>query len=203
MSATDTRTQSIAATYAEAIYGLAVERKQADALMAEIAGLEALMTSDPAFAAFLTDADVDEERRAAAIEKALRGRAGDLLVDALQVINAKGRMNLLQAILAECRAAHERAMRIVEVEVTSAVPLTEDLRASLIAAAGRYTGGEVRLVETVDESLLGGLIVRVGDMKLDTSLSRHLVRMNEIMLEHGDRAIHGDSEKRFVEGMPV
>lgn len=203
MSTTDTKTQAVAGTYADAIYGLAVERKQADALIDEVVELEALLASDAAFAAFMTAEDVDDDRRSAAIEKALRGRAGDLLVDALQVVNAKGRIGLLPAILSACRSAHERAMRIAEVEVTSAVPLADDLRTSLVAAAGTYTGREVRLVETVDASLLGGLIVRVGDVKLDTSLSRHLSRMNDLMLEHGERAIHGDSEKRFVEGTLV
>ncbi|MCC7293339.1 MAG: ATP synthase F1 subunit delta [Phycisphaerales bacterium] len=203
MGAADPKTQAIAGVYADAILGLAEERKQADALLDEIVELQQLLDTDATLGAFLTSAQIDAKQRAATIEKVLRGRAGDLLVDALQVINAKGRMELLPEILESYRSAHDAARKISEVQVTTAVPLAEDLRASLKAAAERYTGGAVKLVESVDESLLGGLIVRVGDVKLDTSLSRHLRRLYETVHEHGDRAIHGEAEKRFVEGALV
>lgn len=203
MSSTDPKTQTLARIYADAIFGLAEEQKQGDALVEEIAAIEALLAQDDAFAAYLTDPEVDGKRRAGVIENVLRGRAGDLLVDALLVINSKERMNLLPSILAACREAHWKARDVAEVEVVSAVPLTEDLRAALTAAAGAYAGRKVRLVESVDAALLGGLVLRVGDVKLDTSLSRHLARLHDLMFEHGDRAIHGESEKRFIEGALV
>lgn len=203
MGSSDTQHKAIARVYADAILGLAEERKQADALLDEVVELQQLLDKDAALGAFMTSAQIDAKQRAATIEKMLRGRASDLLVDAIQVINAKGRMDVLRAILDGYRAAHDAARRVAEVQVTTAVPLADDLRASLRSAAEKYTGGAVKLVESVDESLLGGLIVRVGDVKLDTSLSRHLRRLFEVVHEHGDRAIHGDAERRFVEGALV
>ncbi|MCG3131969.1 MAG: ATP synthase subunit delta [Phycisphaerae bacterium] len=200
MSSTDPKTQTLARTYAEAIFGLAEERKQGDALVEEIAAVEALLAQDAALSAYLTDPEVDAKHRAGVIEKSFRGRLSDLLTDALRVINAKERMNLLPAIFSSCREAQERSRGVAEVEVVTAVALTEDLRGALATAAGAYAGRKVRLVETVDPELLGGLVLRVGDVKLDTSLSRHLHRMHDLMFEHGERAIHGESEKRFIEG---
>ncbi|GIK11144.1 MAG: ATP synthase subunit delta [Chloroflexota bacterium] len=203
MSSTDPKTQALARTYAEAIFGLAEERKQGDALVEEMAEVEALMAQDAVFSAYLTDPEVDAKHRAGVIEKSFRGRLTDLLTDALLVINAKGRMNLLPLIFSSCREAHEQAREVAKVEIVTAVALTEELRAALTAAAGAYAGRAVRLVETIDPELLGGLVLRVGDVKLDTSLSRHLARLHDLMFEHGDRAIHGESEKRFIEGALV
>lgn len=203
MGSSDTQHKAIARVYADAILGLAEERSAADALLGEVVELQGLLDQDASLRSILTGAQVDAKQRAGTIEKALRGRASDLLVDALQVINAKGRMELLAAILEAYRSVHDAARKVAEVQVTTAVPLADDLRASLKAAAEQYTGGAVKLVESVDASLLGGLIVRVGDVKLDTSLSRHLRRLFELVHEHGDRAIHGEAEQRFVEGAVV
>ncbi len=203
MSSADPKTKAIARVYADAILGLAEERKEADALRDEVVELQQLLDTDAALGAFMTSGQIDAKQRAATIEKTLRGRASDLLVDAIQVINAKGRMEVLRSILEGYLSAHDALRKISEVQVTTAVPLADDLRASLRTAAEKYTGGAVKLVESVDASLLGGLIVRVGDVKLDTSLSRHLRRLFELVHEHGDRAIHGDAEKRFVEGAVV
>jgi len=199
MSGGDIQHEAIGRVYAEAMFALAEQADQSDALLEELTGLAEYLRKDAAAAAALTDPQGDVDVRSRLLEKSFRGRASDTLVDALQVINAKGRMEFLPAIVEGYRRVYESARKIAEVFVTSAIPLTDELRAGLSQSASRYAGREVRLIESVDASLLGGLIVRVGDVKLDTSLSRHLSRLHTAMHEQGERSIHGESEKRFVE----
>ncbi len=62
----------------------------------------------------------------------------------------------------------------IEVRVATAVPLTEEQRADLRTRASSYTGKKAFLVERVDPDLLGGLVVQIGDQKVDISVARDL-----------------------------
>ncbi len=58
--------------------------------------------------------------------------------------------------------------------VTTAVPLTEELEAKVLAKVQALTGKDVSLEKIVDESLIGGFILRVGDKQFDASISNKL-----------------------------
>jgi len=202
MSTAEESHDPVARVYAQAILELAEAEGQAEGLLEELRGFEQTVAANPALTQFLSAGDVDAARRAAMIEKTIRGRASDLLVNALQVINRKGRLGSIGAIIDAYRLALEALRSRVDVEVTTAVPLSDDLRAALAGVASRYTGREAQLIERVDERLLGGLTLRIGDTKLDSSLASHLVRMRQSLEQRGERAIHGDLEWQFVEGRP-
>jgi F-type H+-transporting ATPase subunit delta len=130
----------------------------------------------------------------------LRGRASDLLVDSLQVINRKDRLAILDQILVAYKAAHRELLGQVEVYVSTAVPLSDEQRADIRERSTRYTGKEVLLVERVVPDLLGGVIVQIGDQKVDMSVrrdiellaSRFAARLSKEMLASQSFGIEGD-----------
>ena len=73
--------------------------------------------------------------------------------------------------------------------VTSAVPLGADARERLTKAMQARTGKKPQLIERVDESLLGGLVVQVGDEKLDCSVAHRLATLRESFRERASREI--------------
>ena len=79
---------------------------------------------------------------------------------------------------------------IVDVHVTTAVPLSDGLRQELAQATERLTGSKPEIIATVDESLIGGLVVRVGDRKIDTSIVAGLRKMRQALGERSAREIH-------------
>ncbi len=187
MAGTSDKAAAVAAVYAEAILGLAARRGEAGAVRAELDELARLAARRPAFAAFLATPLIDPERRAESLERTLRGRASDLLVDALQVINRKGRIGLLPAIAAAFAARHDALSGVVEVRVASALPLDGAQRDRLLAAVRAKTGREPRLVEAIDAELLGGLVIRIGDRKADATIATRLRTLSEALLA---RATH-------------
>ena len=189
MAGSSDKGAAIAAVYAEAMLGLAERRGQADELRAELEELARLAAGDPGFAAFLANPLIDPERRAGSLEKMLRGEASDLLVDALQVINRKGRIALLPQIAAAYVARHDTLRGVVEVRVASAVPLAGDQRERLRAAVKARTGRTPRLVESVDAELLGGLVIRIGDRKADATIATRLRTLSEALLARASREI--------------
>lgn len=190
--------QDVAKVYAKALLAVAREQGAVDSLLGEFESLSALLRQGGKPEAFLTGPLVDTAERAAVIEKAFRGKVSDLLVDALQVINRKGRSALLPAVAEAYRLAVDRAAGRVDVDVATAVPLSESLRDSLKAALRKFSGREPLLHERVDGSLIAGMVVQVGDDKFDTSASSALRRLEGALFERASREImQGES---MVEG---
>lgn len=189
---------AIADVYAQSLYALADERGQADAIFEEFNDLIRYLEGDAVFASYLADARVDSDQRKAMLEKVFRGRMSDLLLDALQVLNAKDRLGILAVVYERFRVVHEEKRGEVEVHVTTARPLTDELRAKVSAAVRQRTSKTARLIETTDPDILGGLIMRIGDTKIDTSVANHLRRVRDAFKARASQEIHGG--RSYFEG---
>lgn len=194
MAAFDEQELAVAGVYARALLELALAQQQADQIEGELAELAGLVAARPEIESFMTSPLVNEEGRAGALEKALRGAASDLLVDALQVMSRKGRLGMLRALAEAYRRQNEAQRGEVDVEVTSAFELSDELREQIAAAAGRFSGRRARLVERVDPELLGGLVLQVGDRKIDTSLARQIHEARASLFDRASEELHGDKQ---------
>ncbi|HEV3455305.1 MAG TPA: ATP synthase F1 subunit delta [Thermoanaerobaculia bacterium] len=190
------REAGVARVYARAMLDLAAAQGQEDELLAELQALGEAVAGDPELAAFLASPLVSGEARAEVLEKVFRRRASDLLVDALEVINRKGRLGLLPAIVEAFRGEYRELRGLVDARVTSAVPLSQAQRTSLAAALAKLTGKQPELIERVDPSILGGLVVEVAGEKSDSSLSSrlrdvamHLAQRAALELHRGTRLV--------------
>ncbi len=174
MPRTNDKGIAIARVYARSLLELAVGGETAEALREELQDLVDYLGRHREFADFLTTPLVAVGQREKLLEKWLRGKASDLLVNALQVLNRKGRLALLPAIAEVYTQEHRQLRRQVEVHVKTAVPLTSDLRQQLVAALHRLTGQEPLLREELDSQLIGGIVLTIDDQKIDASLQREL-----------------------------
>lgn len=190
----DDRQLAVARVYAEALFSLAEERGEADAVLAELEGLAGLIESDPELAAFFSSPLVDEEARRAVLDKGLGDRASELVVDTLQVMNGKGRLGLLAALAVSYLAVLDERRGRVDVGVLTAVELSPARRGELVATLTRATGREVRLAETVDPEALGGMVISVGDRKIDYSLATDLRQLDDKLRDRATREIHSVTE---------
>jgi F-type H+-transporting ATPase subunit delta len=124
--------------------------------------------------------DVQQARQAALAVLSQEG-FGKTVQDFVGVVASNRRLNALRAIVAAFASLVAEKRGVVTAHVTSAHPLSpvqrEQLRARLIEAG--Y--GNVNIVEQVDPSLLGGLVVRVGARLYDTSLKSRLQRLQYAM----------------------
>ncbi len=182
---------AIADSYAKTLLELSEESGQSDAVLADFGEFDKLLKTDEAFANFMFSQSVDAEQRSNVLEKHFRGNMNDLLLSTLQVVNRKERCELLELIYERFRLALEASRNQVDAHVTSAIPLDDNLRESLRAAASKFCGKEVRLIEEVDATILGGLVVRIGDEKIDTSAVTRLKVLNGALVQRASDEIHG------------
>ncbi len=187
-SGTD-KEMAVARVYALSMLELADEQDQAQTLLEELNDLVSLVDREASLKDFFTNPTVDAEARSQMIEKVFRGHSSHILVTSLQVINHKGRLSLLSAIVEQYRLAYESLCGRIEVIVKTAAPLTDDLREKIAAAANTMTQKESKLTEHVDPSVIGGLILQIGDLKFDLSVSTQLKKLRGALQDRASREL--------------
>lgn len=198
MTSVDERSLALGRVYARAILELAEAQGQGAALLEEIGGLAQLLDSDPELEHFFSSPLIEPEVREPVIEKVFRGRASDLLVDTVQIINRKGRLGVLRAIAEAYRLEYRDLHGLVDARVRTAVPLSAELRARLRAAVAGFTGREPSLIEKVDPALIGGMIVEVAGRKIDSSVAYRLRQMGAALDRRASQEIQRGNAS-FVE----
>jgi F-type H+-transporting ATPase subunit delta len=189
MANIEQESQSIAEVYASALLELAVEKNQDDDIESELSEVAKLIADDADFARFMASPTVPEDSRAVALEKAFRGKMNDQLLNTLLVMNRKGRAGLVRALAEAFRLLLEDRKGEVDVVVRSAVKLDDASKDRVRKAVAAHVGKQPRLIENVDESLIGGLVLQIGDEKLDTSVALRLSKMRHAFLERASREI--------------
>lgn len=190
MARLDEKQVAVARVYSRAMLDLAVSEGVAESLLEEMQDLMALLKKREDLGRFFSSPMVESTERKRVLEKLFRGRASDLLVDSLQVINRNGRLAVLNTVVEIFRQEYQERFDNVEVEVTSAVPLTVDRRTELQALTSEMSGRKAVLVEQIDSSLIGGMVIRIGDRKIDTSVATQLRRLRGALDDRSALEIH-------------
>lgn len=192
----DASAQRIARVYAEALLDEAQKQNAAVELRDEMNGvLGDISGADPLLRNFFFGGVVGREARKEALEKAFAGRASDLLVNFILVLNEHDRLELLAPILAAYGQLLTERSGEVRVKVASAVPLTDEFRQRLQQQMREMTKKEPVLELTVDPSLLGGLVVRVGDYLYDASVRARLAKIRNELIEKSSHAIQAGRDR--------
>ncbi len=109
----------------------------------------------------------------------LTGDANRLAAGLLNVMLEKGRFTLVGKVADEYERYVARAARVIEVEVTTAVPVAPEVESLIVERVRRTTGGEPRLTKRVDPGILGGLVLRVDDLLVDGSLRARIQQLDD------------------------
>lgn len=190
---------AVARVYSRAMLDLAESQGLADEVLEELQWLAEKAADDDAFLHFLSSPMVDPDLRTGSIDKMFRGKLSDVLVDSLQVVNRKGRLGLLPTIAETYRQDHRDLRGRVDVHVETAVPLSAELRDKLLASVSAFTGQTPHLHENVDESLIGGIVLRIGDRKVDASVKNEVRKYRSLLLDLAEREILGTREDALIE----
>lgn len=185
---------AIADVYAKTLLKLATGAGAAASMLEEFGGLVVYVNADEAFRSFLISTTVDSDRRRETLEKTMRGKLSDLLLNFLQILNRKERLELLEQIYVQYRLAYEATQNQIEATVTTAIRLEPGPRGALVQSLRRYTGKDPILTEKVDPAILGGMVVHIGDKKIDMSVARQLRGYREAFLARASHEIHSGRE---------
>jgi len=176
----------IAARYASAVFGLAKETKKVQAVEADLDALEAAIKDSPDFTALISSPVYTRAQQAGAIA-AIAKKMGlsPVMTNTVALMATKRRLFVLPQLMAALRAAIAEDKGEVTAEVTSAKALTTAQADKLAKVLAANVGKTVIINATVDESLIGGLVVNVGSKMIDTSIRSKLNSLQNSMKEVG------------------
>ncbi|MFP1644146.1 F0F1 ATP synthase subunit delta [Pontitalea aquivivens] len=177
---------AIAGRYATAVFELAREARGLKALEADVDALGAALDGSADLADLISSPVYTREQQGAAIG-ALAARMGlsAPLANGLALMAQKRRLFALPAMIKALAALIAEEKGEVTAEVTSATALTKAQADKLAAALKAQTGKTVKLNMSVDEKLIGGMIVKLGSKMIDTSVASKLASLQNAMKEVG------------------
>lgn len=186
MSETASISSGIAARYAAAVFDLAKEAKALKALEADTDALAAALDASDDLKAMIASPVVSREDQAKAMAAiAAKMKVSDLIGNTLQLMASKRRLFVLPHMLADLSARIADEKGEVTAEVTSAAKLSAEQSKKLAATLKASVGKDVKLKTAVDESLIGGLVVKLGSTMIDTSVKAKLSALQNAMKEVG------------------
>jgi F-type H+-transporting ATPase subunit delta len=170
-----THHSATAMAYAKSLLEVANEQGNAAAVAEELNAVAGIIAEDPTLALFLSDPAISAADRLGVVERAFAaGQVSSLTFHFLKLLAQRGALGRIQEIAAAYDDLVDEQLGKVEVDVTVAQPLTPDeletVRQRISAAIGR----DAVLHPYVDDSIIGGLVIRVGDKLIDGSVKAQL-----------------------------
>lgn len=169
----------VSKTYGEALFKLAIEENQLDLLEEEAKGVLEVFRSNEELVKVLNHPKISREEKISMIENVFRGKVSDNTVGFLVIIVEKGRNNELEEIFEYFLAEVKEYKNIGVAFVTSAVLLSDERKKQIedrLLEVTKYVQFEMHFA--VDESIIGGLVIRIGDRVVDSSIRTKLNTMS-------------------------
>ncbi len=165
---------TVARRYAVAVFQLAEERNQVERVQADLAQVIQTIAASADLRKLVADQRVPAHGKKEVFRQVFAGAVSVITMNFLLLVLDKGREAHLEAIYQQYTARVRHRQNIQEAEVRTAMPLGADTLSALADRLGQSTGGQVVLTTKVDPSLLGGMVLKIGDRVYDGSVATRL-----------------------------
>lgn len=171
----------ISKTYGDALFELAVEENKVDDLQEEIGQLQKILQENGDFGRLMTHPKINKDEKIKVVTDVFKGRISDELLGFLTIIISKDRYQEIDGILEYFLTEVKKYKGIGVATVTTAVPLREEQRRKVeqrLLDTTDYKSMEIHYKQ--DAALIGGMVIRIGDRVVDSSIS---TKLNELQKE--------------------
>ena len=176
----------IAARYATAIFEMAKEQKKLAAVEKDVAALDDMLNSSADLRALINSPVYSRQEQGDAIAAvAKKAKLSPLFANSLGLMASKRRLFVLPQLAKALRKLIAVENGEVTADVIAAKEMTKAQQDKLAKSLKATTGKDVKINLSVDESLIGGLIVKVGSQMIDTSIRSKLGNLQNAMKEVG------------------
>jgi len=174
----------ISKTYGDALFELAVEENKVDDLLDEIGQLQKILKENGDFGRLMTHPKINKDEKIQVVTDVFKGRISDELLGFLTIIISKDRYQEIDGIMEYFQTEVKKYKGIGVATVTTAVPLREEqcrkVERRLLDTTG-YKSMEIHYEQ--DAALIGGMVIRIGDRVVDSSISTKLNELQKDLLK--------------------
>jgi F-type H+-transporting ATPase subunit delta len=172
-------TERVAKRYAVALMAAATEAKAVDSVAADVDAVARTIAGSRELSLLMKSPVISIDKKTGIFRMLFEQRIGALPMEFFRLMLAKRREGIIPAMIEEFNRLRDEREGIVNVQVTSAHEVSSAQQQQLVARLEGMTGKKVRLRLARDEGLKGGLLVRIGDTVMDSSIKRQLELLRE------------------------
>ncbi len=175
--------QLVPNTYASALFEIAVEDGDIVKLCEEYESVIDTFKQMPDFYEIYNTPKISKEEKKQVIDSVFKGKINPLLLNYLKVLIDKRRTNCVKFAFNAFADMVERHQNLAQAVVTSVIPLTAQQIERLTTQLSELTGREVIVENVLDPALVGGLMIRIGDHIIDSSVRRKIIDLKDMLIE--------------------
>ena len=173
----------VSKTYAQALFELAVEEGRTSAFLEEAAGLLEIIRTNAEFGQFMNHPKIQKENKLEVVQNVFRDKISREMLGFLVTIIEKDRYTEIEAILEDFVASIKEYNNIGTAYVTTAIAINDqekqDIESRLLATTRYKT---IECIYDVDTSLIGGMVIKMGDRVVDSSIRTKLDKLQRELM---------------------
>jgi len=164
----------IASRYAKSLLDLAVEKGQLEEVNKDMLMFSELVKENRDLLLMLKSPVITPDKKLGILTRVFEGKVNDLTLAIFQILTKKHREMYLDQIAVEFHHQYNTSLGIEEATITTTFELDAETKSAFENIVTQISGKKVELTEVVDEELIGGFILKIGDRQIDDSVSSQL-----------------------------
>ena len=164
---------TLARPYAKAVYDLASENNTLDSWGDALTNL-ANVINEPQMSEVLSNPELGKQQKGELVIQVMGDNLNQQQQNLVKLMAENGRLILMSDVLQQFEVARAKAENKIEAEVVSAFELSAEQADELINTLKNKLGCDITLTTTIDESLIGGVVIKAGDTIIDASMKSQL-----------------------------
>jgi F-type H+-transporting ATPase subunit delta len=165
--------------YAKAILNLAKDTKEESAVYEDMQFIAATISESADFEIMLKSPVIKLSQKIKVLNALFTDKVNPITLGLFHLLQENKRIEMLASITKQYAIIYDFLKHIQVAKVTTAIPLTEDVEALVLAKIVSLTGNKANLENVVNPAILGGFILRVGDIQYDSSISNYLNQLRK------------------------
>ncbi|GAB6927587.1 F0F1 ATP synthase subunit delta [Paenibacillus sp. JCM 10914] len=165
--------------YARALFEVAAQQQKGLEVEQELRAVVTAIKDDMDIQKFITTPNIPRSVKMSVLKNALSGKVSQPVLNTIELLMEKGRSNLFNALLDSYVKIQGESLGLADATVYSTYPLNDQEKDHVAAEFGQLAQRNIRVTNVVDESLLGGLKVVIGDKLYDGTISGKLERLEK------------------------
>lgn len=174
----------LANRYARSLVLLAIERNELEQVNEDMKLISETCHANRELVVLLKSPVIKTDKKKAILHELFAAKIGKTTLAFMDIITSKRRESYIEKIAEEFTTQYKETNKITTAVITTTVPLDTPLKDKIMKLVKDKTKQEVELVERIDEKLVGGFILRIGDTQIDDSIQRKLVELKKNFREN-------------------
>lgn len=172
--------------YAKAILSLSIELKKADVVNADMQLITSTIEENKDLQLLLNSPIIKSEVKKSTLTAVLKNKIDKISLDLINLLVENKRLPLLPEVAKQFTLLYNQYKGSQFAEVITAIPLTDNLEEKILSKVKEITGKKITLKNSIDPTIIGGFILRVGDIQFDASI---LGKMNNLRRTFENKAL--------------